>query len=575
MFIITVPFSALQPGGSNPRQASDDALIAGLAASIRADGLLHNLVVRPAKRSKYRVIAGTRRYRALALLKAEGAIDGDYAVPVEVRETSDDEAFRLATVENVQREPLDPIDEAEAFAALFQTGAALADVAARTGTGERTIRRRLALANLCDEAKQAVRAGELSLGVAEALTLGSPDAQREILAQQAAGYALEADDVRFMLTEARPSAALALFPLDAYRGTWTTDLFGEAETTYFDDVAEFFRLQEAAVEERAAACREHAAWVEVVRAASVPWWQYRAAEDGEAGGVLIHMSPSGRVEMREGLVPHAVEPHTAAATRAPAPRAAPSCPAALVRYVVLRQGAIVQAALLESPRKAKEVAALALLRGLIHAGRVKVDAHPWLPALAEEPVRQAGEAAVQAELARLAGWLGAGTGESGHADPCGWTALVRAVGDASALYEALGGLADDALDRLLIVVPLLAFGQHDLTRLDDGDGLFGRVARDLAVDVRRFWRPDGEFLEQLKRAELCEIAIESGAAVTMGRLADYRKGDLVRFLDRYFERTAGQMPHADELAEKGRAWVPALMAFAAPEQPATEDEDRA
>ena len=128
MAIITVPFSSLIPGTQNPRKVSDEKLIAGLAASIKADGLLHNLVVQKAKRRKYRVIAGNRRYRALALLKAEGAIGDDYPVPVEVRETTDGDAFRLATIENVQRETLNPIDEADAIAAVFQEGAAIADV---------------------------------------------------------------------------------------------------------------------------------------------------------------------------------------------------------------------------------------------------------------------------------------------------------------------------------------------------------------------------------------------------------------------------------------------------------------
>jgi len=561
MSIITVPFAALLPGTSNPRKTSDDALIAGLAASIRADGLLHNLVVQPAKRRKYRVIAGNRRYHALTKLKADGIIDGDYPVPVEVREVCDGDAFRLATIENVQREPLDPIDEAEAFATLFQNGAAIDDVAARIGTGVGTIRRRLALANLCEEAKAALRAGEIGLGVAEALTLGTAEAQQEILAQRANGYALDADDVRYLLTEAKPSVALAIFPLEDYRGSLTTDLFGDDETTYFDDVGAFFRLQDAAVEQLAEQYRERAAWVETVKAASVPWWQYRTAEEGETGGVVIHMTPSGRVEVREQLVWHQVEPRTAAATRSQ-PRALQDRPAytsALVRYVALRRSAIVQAALLENPRKAKAVAAFELLRGLVHAGRIRLDVHPWLPALLDDPIRHAGEAAVQAELARIASKL-AGNRQDG--DPArGWAALVGAVGDQWALYQAVSTLGDEDLDRILTTVPLLAFGQRDIDRLDQTESLFNRVARDLQVDVRRFWRPDAAFLEQLKRTQLAEIAIASGASIGMGRLADYKKGELVRILERYFERTDGQEPHADEFHEKGRIWTPGVMAF--------------
>lgn len=561
MSIITVPFSALIPGTQNPRKVSDEKLIAGLAASIKADGLLHNLVVQKAKRRKYRVIAGNRRYRALALLKADGEIGDDYPVPVEVRETTDGDAFRLATIENVQRERLNPIDEAEAIAALLQDGAAIDDVSAKTGMGESMIRRRLALANLCEEAKQAVRSGDLPLGVAEALTLGTHDAQRDIVGQLATGYVYDAMDIRYMLTEAKPSVALALFPLSDYDGTLTADLFADEETTYFDDVAQFFRLQEAAVEQRADEYRDSAAWVEVVKASSVPWWQYRTAGDDETGGVIIHLSPSGRVEIRENLLKHEVEARTAALTRTQTrTRSTPAYTAALVRYVALQKSAMVQAALLENWRKAKEMAVCELLRGILHGGHIRIDVHPWLPATADKPMQHTGTAAVHAELSYLAGLL---RPERQDDDPdlFGWGVFVHAIRDNDDLHEAVTRLADEDLDRILVVIPILAIGQHELDRLGTPDKPFGRFALDLGVEVRRMWRPDAAFLEQLKRAELCEVATQSGASGSMGRLADYKKGELVRFLESYFERTAGREPHAEESREKGRTWVPEVMAF--------------
>ena len=571
MSIITVPFSALIPGTQNPRKVSDERLIAGLAASIKADGLLHNLVVQKAKRRKYRVIAGNRRYRALTLLKADGIIGDDYPVPVEVRETTDGDAFRLATIENVQRETLNPIDEADAIAAMFQEGAAIADVSAKTGVGENTIRRRLALANLCDEAKQAVRSGDLSLGVAEALTLGTHDAQRDIVGQMATGYAYDAMDIRYMLTEAKPSVALALFPLSDYEGTLTADLFADEETTYFDDIAQFFRLQEAAVEKRAEEYRGSAAWVEVVKASSVPWWQYRTAGDDETGGVIVHLSPSGRVDIRENLLKHEVEARTAALTRTQTrTRSTPAYTAGLVRYVALQKSAIVQAALLQNWRKAKEIAVGELLRGILHGGHIRINVHPWLPASADKPMLHAGEAAVHVELAYLAGLL---RPEGQDDDPArsGWSAFVHAIRDSDDLQEAVTRLADEDLDRFLVVVPILAVGQHGLDRLGTADSPFGRVARDLGVEVRRLWHPDAAFLEQLKRAELCEVAIASGAAGSMGRLADYKKGEIVRFLERYFERTTGREAHAEEFREKGRTWVPEVMAFRSTENQEQEE----
>src|SRR5258708_4000414 len=110
MQLTTVPLSSLLPPKGNPRRTLDTAPIAALARSIEADGVLQNLVVRSEAEAKFRVITGKRRYLALQLLKKEGSIDGSYAVPVEIKEDlSDADALRLATVENVQREQLNPV----------------------------------------------------------------------------------------------------------------------------------------------------------------------------------------------------------------------------------------------------------------------------------------------------------------------------------------------------------------------------------------------------------------------------------------------------------------------------------
>jgi ParB family transcriptional regulator, chromosome partitioning protein len=117
MTMQTVAFSSLEPGRGNPRKKMDRNGIEGLAASIRNDGLLQNLVVRPVKgkRQHYRVVSGERRYRALKLLQERGEVDGDYAVPVEIRSSlSKDDSLRIATVENLQRQNLTPLEEAAA-----------------------------------------------------------------------------------------------------------------------------------------------------------------------------------------------------------------------------------------------------------------------------------------------------------------------------------------------------------------------------------------------------------------------------------------------------------------------------
>ena len=115
----------------------------------------------------------------------------------------------------------------------------------------------------------------------------------------------------------------------------TTDLFGEDDTTYFDDVEQFFTLQRQAVAELVESYAETAEWVEVTEHYQIPRWHYGETQDGETGGVLINLSPSGHVEVLEGLRRHEIDPDTAEATAetpiAP-PRERPAYSVPLCRY---------------------------------------------------------------------------------------------------------------------------------------------------------------------------------------------------------------------------------------------------
>lgn len=255
----SVPLSTLLPPKDNPRRTLDQALIAGLAQSIKSDGVLQNLLVRPEGDGNYRVIFGKRRYLALQYLKKRGEIDGNYPVPVEVKDELDEgDALRLATVENVQREQLHPMDEAEAFARQLQAGGTVEIIAEKTGLSAPTVRRRLALATLGPDAKKAFRSGAITRSVAEALTLGSREQQRMILDGIESDYPPDPEDVREMLIGGKPSVSMAIFPRERYTGALTTDLFADDETTYFDDVDQFLTLQRQAVEDLAEQRRQSA-----------------------------------------------------------------------------------------------------------------------------------------------------------------------------------------------------------------------------------------------------------------------------------------------------------------------------
>ena len=145
-----------------PRGWFDEAKIDELAASVRDQGILQPLVVRH-RGNGYELIAGERRLRAA--VKA-----GLKAVPVIVREANDNEALQLALVENLQREDLNPVEEARAFERLHEEfGLKQDEIADRVGKSRSTVANSVRLLALPQELQQEIARGRLSMGQARAL----------------------------------------------------------------------------------------------------------------------------------------------------------------------------------------------------------------------------------------------------------------------------------------------------------------------------------------------------------------------------------------------------------------------
>lgn len=569
MTIQTIPLNKLTvTDGNNPRRSMDAAALEGLAASIKADGLLQNLVVRKDGR-KFRIVSGERRYRALSLLAERGDIEKDYPVSVEVRGgLTEADALRLATVENIQREQLAPMDEAEAFATLLGEGASLEDVAAKAGVSVLTVKRRVALASLCEEAKARVRDGAFSLSVAEALTLATHDQQRALIERLENGYHYDADDIRGMLTGEKPAKSLAIFPLEKYAGTFTADLFADEDGTFFDDAEQFYRLQAEAVEALAAHHREAgAAFIEVLTESYAPWWQYRAIEGDEQGGVVIHFTPSGRVEVREGLVRRDVSPsvakETASAPAAPKPQ--PEYTGPVIRMMSAHKSLAVMEALMANPRKAKEVAVINLLNAYDWTGRVKLDAHPALGYFAQADAQPTAYLAIEREAKDMVNTLRLDEANA-YARPVrgAWEQLLANTKNPIYVYEVVQEFSDAELDQLHLFLTALTFGQGNMDALDTGDSLFNSVALDLGVAMRDGWVPDEAFLTRRRKDQLEAIARESGAVSRLGKLKDYTKSKLADALAQHFSRCAeGDTTIPEEMRNRANAWLPDAMLFPA------------
>ena len=172
---LDVDIDLLSPSDQQPRLLLDDSRLDELAASIRANGIIQPILVRRTG-TTYRIIAGERRWRA-----AQKA--GLLKVPVVIREIADGadrQLLELALVENLQREDLNPIDEALAYQRLVdEFGLTQDQVAAAVGKDRTSVANYLRLLKLPDEVRGDVASGTLSMGHARALAgLADPAAQR-------------------------------------------------------------------------------------------------------------------------------------------------------------------------------------------------------------------------------------------------------------------------------------------------------------------------------------------------------------------------------------------------------------
>lgn len=156
------PVEELKPHHQQPRKTFNDAKMAELVASIREKGVIQPLVVRHTD-DHYQIIAGERRWRA-----AQKA--GLKEVPVVIQDVSEDWALEMALIENIQREDLNPIEEAEAYRHLMSKfDLSQEEVARRVGRERPTVANALRLLRLPREIQQDVIDGQLSMGHARAL----------------------------------------------------------------------------------------------------------------------------------------------------------------------------------------------------------------------------------------------------------------------------------------------------------------------------------------------------------------------------------------------------------------------
>lgn len=190
----TLPVSAMAPHPGQPRRHFDEAALDDLAESISARGLIQPIVVRPHGHS-YQIVAGERRWRAAQRARL-------HEVPVIVRELTDAETMEIALVENIQREDLNAIEEAEAYSKLIGEFGHTQEALARLVHKSRShVANLLRLLDLPQPVRQMVVDGSIEMGHARAL-IGAPDAER--LARIVADKGLSVRETEKLAREAKP-----------------------------------------------------------------------------------------------------------------------------------------------------------------------------------------------------------------------------------------------------------------------------------------------------------------------------------------------------------------------------------
>ncbi|MEQ1697272.1 MAG: ParB N-terminal domain-containing protein [Hyphomicrobiaceae bacterium] len=500
--------------------------IASLAASIAANGVLQPLVVR-ATDEGYEIIAGQRRFLAAKSLDTTDPETPD-TVPCIVLDRCDDAAAVEASLaENIERLPMDEMDQHEAFMALRRKGLECADIAAHFGITEQVVKRRLALANLIPDIRRLYRQGEIDGKTLHILTLASKERQRAWVqlvtdpdATPPPFWQLKA----WLLGGSEIATRAALFDEADYTGAITTDLFGEDR--FFTDADEFWRLQNAAIvalQEKFGA----SGWkdVRVVPPSErFEAWDHEPATKAQGGNVVIDVEPDGTVTVHKGIKRRGSKPRNDRSTASegetedsePTVIARPELSAPLANLVDLVRHSAVRLAVADAPKVALRLA----LAHMIGGSRLwSVEAEPQTPineaiAACREtlPSRQDFDAKRTEALnaLRLDGETLVARDTSGTRTATAFARLIE--------------LSDKDVLRLLAVVMAEA--------LSTGTTLVDSLGTLLTVDVAAAWQPDDVFFDLVRDREVVSAMLSEviGETATRSYLTDTstKKKTLIR-----------------------------------------------
>lgn len=558
----TIPLSKLRPWEGNPRPVLEDEHLEGMCSSLKHKGQLQTLLAVPSKTEEDAliVIGGNRRLRSFAILAEKGEIDADHGIEVNFRDIDidDPEALMLALAENVVREQMDPIDEYAAMAKLVQKKVGEASIAAAFGYNIKTVRQRLALGRLPNEAHTILREKLRDLDWGRALTMADKATQKKICEDVRSNPAAWRDGNeirRFLTSEAIPQDH-AIFDVAAYKGRIIFDMFG---TNSLSDRAEFWELQNAAIEAKREEL-EAQGWARVeIQHKPVDTWLYTKTDVKAEAKAIIEVLPNGKVTVHEGLrldsfadnvqteneVKDPIEDDTEIAGMDGVPSSAP-----VLGYAAALRSALIQQRLASSPRKSMEV----VVAGLIGHAEVGIRGQDYRPNLPKNIASAEVFTKVQ-EIHREIRETIEDTGMNQN----------------GTMLSVLARLTDDELETLFCQLVATKIGQPSAANVDGNEGsLLNTLGQAFEIDVRDDWSPNAGFFETMRNNDLRRLATGLLPADYQRGIASAKRPRLISLLEDAFNDARNNKSTMDAVdRQRLNEWTPGPFQF-----PAFHDADR-
>lgn len=493
-----------------------------LVSSIRALGVLQPLLVRPMG-DGFEVIAGQRRLKACRILAEAGEID---PIPCLVMTEGDDAAALEASLaENIERLPMDEVDQYKAFAKLVKQGRDADDIAATFGITPRMVAQRLALGRQHPPILTAYRKGDVHAGDIRNLTMATPKQQKDwwALMKDEEAYAPTGQRLKdWLFGGAHIPTGNALFDLEESGLAVVADLFGE--DSYFADAEAFWALQNTAIAEAVEALKADG-WSDVILMDRGNWfanWDHRSCTKEDGGKVFVSTTHQGEVAFHEGYITNAEAKRREKTDTAPVEK--PELTKAAQNYVDLHRHAALRADLLGQSGLALRLIAAHMLAG---SSLWTVEREPQKaakPEIADSLEASTVQQAFDTERAAIAELLGIDTAQI-LPERDAWHVIRPDMG------KMLTHLMTLTEDDLLRILTFLMADSLEITSpiIDD-------LAQELGTDMSKHWQPDETFFalirdKQVLNAMVGEYAGQTAAAEHITATAKTHRAILTACLD--------------------------------------------